>query len=319
MRVILLLVGVTVFLAGNLSIGNLVFLVSLQQMVSSPLEQMNQLFTRIRRLTKRAADLFDIVTEEDPLHDIKNAVELPFLKKELRVEDVHFAYAKKRGILSEISFSLKPGTITAIVGRSGAGKSTLALLLMRFYDPEFGTITWDGIDLKKVKRSCLRKKMTLILQDTTLFNRSLKDNISYGEKATFAQIKTAAKLAHAHTFISQLPKGYDSIVGERGVRLSGGQRQRIAIARALLAKPEVLIMDEATSHLDSETELAIKEAITSLHGKNTQVIIAHRLSTVLQADNIILMDEGRILAQGSHKQLLQHPLYQRLCKLQLEK
>jgi ATP-binding cassette subfamily B protein len=193
------------------------------------------------------------------------------------------------------------------------------MLLLRFYDPESGSIGWDGIDLRKVKRSSLRKRGILILQDTTLFNRSISENIAYSKPASSKKdIENAAKLAHAHEFILQLPNKYASIVGERGVRLSGGQRQRIAIARALLSKPDLLVMDEATSHLDAETERAIKEAIRYLHGKHTQVIIAHRLSTVQHADNIILMDKGRIVAEGSHKELLEHPLYRKLCKLQLQ-
>jgi ABC-type multidrug transport system fused ATPase/permease subunit len=221
--------------------------------------------------------------------------------------------------LHDVSASLKAGTTTAIVGRSGAGKSTLAMLLLRFYDPDDGSIRWNGIDLRDASRESLRNKTTLILQDTTLFNRSIAENISYGKPNVMqSDIEHAAKLAHAHDFITHLPNGYGSIVGERGVRLSGGQRQRIAIARALLVKPELLVMDEATSHLDSETELAIQDAIRYLHGKHTQVIIAHRLSTVQHADNIILMDKGKILSQGTHNQLLRHPLYRKLCKLQLQ-
>ena len=319
-RAILIIVCIIAVKSNTLTIGELVLLVTYQQLSYSPLEKLNQLFTRLRRVTKRASHLFDIAAEIDPLADAPDAVNLSQLKREIRFEDVHFEYSKKLHTLHEISLSIKPGTTTAIVGRSGAGKTTLAMLLARFYDPDAGKITWDGIDLRKTKRSSLRNKLTLILQDTTLFNRSIADNIAYGKpSASQSEIEKAAKLAHAHEFIKTLPKGYHSIVGERGVRLSGGQRQRIAIARALLGAPELLIMDEATSHLDSETELAIKEAIEYLRGKHTQVIIAHRLSTVQHADNIVLMDNGRILAQGKHETLLAHPLYRKLCALQLHK
>lgn len=319
-RVILIVTCFIAVQSNTLTVGELVLLVTYQQFSYSPLEKLNQLFTRLRRVTKRASHLFDIAAESDPLADLPTAVNLPKLQKELRLTDVHFEYSKKLHTLHEVNLSILPGTTTAIVGRSGAGKTTLAALLARFYDPDAGKITWDGIDLRKTKRSSLRSKITLILQDTTLFNRSIADNIAYGKpKSSQLEIERAAKLAHAHDFIITLPNGYKSIVGERGVRLSGGQRQRIAIARALLGKPELLIMDEATSHLDSETELAIKDAIDYLRGKHTQVIIAHRLSTVQNADNIVLMDNGRVIAQGKHEILIKHPLYNKLCKLQLHK
>lgn len=319
-RAALLIAGVFAVKNGNLSVGELVFLTSLQYLTFLPLERLNQLFIRIRRVARRSSNLFALVAEADPLADKPDALNLPVLKKEIKLENVHFHYSKNLDALHDINLSIKSGTTTAIVGRSGAGKSTLAMLLMRFYDPDEGKITWNSMNLKDAKKSSLRKKMTLILQDTTLFNRSIAENIAYARPdASKKDIEEAAKLAHAHDFIKQLPKEYNSIVGERGVRLSGGQRQRITIARALLLKPEVLIMDEATSHLDSETEVAIKSAIKKLHGKYTQVIIAHRFSTILHADNIVLMEKGRILAQGRHKELLKHPIYRKLCRLQFHK
>jgi ABC-type multidrug transport system fused ATPase/permease subunit len=320
MRIVLLIVAAFGVKNGTLTIGQVVLLISFQQLTFTPLEHIHRLFTRLRRVAKRVSHLFDIVAEEDPLHDVSAAVEITKLKKGVTLQDVSFRYGRKMHALHGVTAKLQAGTTTAIVGRSGAGKSTLAMLLLRFYDPIDGSIQWDGVDLRNIKRESLRKKTTLILQDTTLFNRSIYDNVSYGNpSATKEQIEYAAKLAHAHEFIMELPEGYGSIVGERGVRLSGGQRQRIAIARALLVEPELLVMDEATSHLDSETELAIQEAIQYLHGKHTQVIIAHRLSTVRNADNILLMDKGRIIAQGKHAQLLRNPLYKRLCRLQLQK
>jgi ABC-type multidrug transport system fused ATPase/permease subunit len=319
MRVILLVFAAFSVHSKAITVGQVVLLISFQQLTFSPLDQLNRLFTRIRRVSKRVSHLFDIIAEEDKLEDSHDAVDLPKLKKKISFNNVTFKYGKKMHALHNVSVSMPAGTTTAIVGRSGAGKSTLAMLLLRFYDPDSGSITWDGIDLKKAKRSSLRNKSTLILQDTTLFNRSIYDNISYGKpEVTKEQIEKAAKLAHAHDFILKLPEGYSSIVGERGVRLSGGQRQRLAIARALLVEPELLVMDEATSHLDSETELAIKDAIEYLHGKHTQVIIAHRLSTVQHADNIILMDKGKVIAQGPHHKLLRNPIYRKLCKLQLQ-
>jgi len=320
MRAVLLVVAVMAVQNFRLTIGEVVMLASFQQLTFVPLQDLNQLFTRLRRVTKRASHLFEIVAENDPLADVPGAVPLKELSSEITFDHVHFEYSKHLQTVHDLTFSIKAGTTTAIVGRSGAGKSTLAMLLMRFYDPNHGTISWDGIDLKKATRTSLRQRLTLILQDTTLFNRSIADNIAYGKPNTSQKdIVAAARLAHAHNFIVGLPHGYKSVVGERGVRLSGGQRQRIAIARALLVKSDVLIMDEATSHLDSETEAAIKEAIQYLQGRQTQVIIAHRFSTVQHADNILLLDKGRIVAQGTHDELMKQTLYRRLCRRQIHK
>ena len=320
MRAVLIIFAIIAVRNNSLTVGEVVLLVSYQQLTFIPLEKLNQLFTRLRRVTKRASHLFVLAAEDDPLADASGSQALPLLKKGIVLEGVHFEYGKKLNTLHGINLNIKAGTTTAIVGRSGAGKTTLALLLLRFYDPDKGRITWDGIDLRNAQRASLRKRTALILQDTTLFNRTISENIAYSDpNADQKRIEKAAKLARAHEFILKLPKGYNSIVGERGVRLSGGQRQRIAIARSLLSEPDLLVMDEATSHLDSETEAAIKEAILYLHGKHTQVIIAHRLSTVQHADNIILMDKGKVLAQGTHKELLKHPVYRRLCRLQLHK
>ncbi len=318
-RAVLLVFAAKSVLAGSITVGQVVLLVSFQQLTFSPLQQLNSLFTRIRRVATRMQHLFKIIAEDDSLKDVSNAVTLGPLKKGITVESIQFKYGKKIHSLKNISLSIKPGTTTALVGRSGAGKTTLAMLLLRFYDPDSGRILWDDVDIRNASRKSLRSCVTLILQDTTLFNRTITENIRYGNpKATQKQVEEAAHLAHAHEFIKELPKGYNSVVGERGVRLSGGQRQRITIARALLIQPELLVMDEATSHLDAETEAAIKEAIKRLHGKHTQVIIAHRLSTVQHADNIVLMDKGRIVAQGKHKTLLKNPLYRKLCRLQLQ-
>ena len=317
-RIAVLAYALSCVFAGRLSIGEVVMLMTFQQLTFAPLELMHRLFTRLRRVVKRAAHIFEVVAEPDPLADRQAARELKKLKQGIVVEGLRFRYGKKSShALKGLSFEVKAGTTTAVVGRSGAGKSTLAMLLLRFYDPDAGRILWDGLDLREASKASLRSRTTMILQDTTLFNRSITDNIRYGRpRAGKREIVAAAKLAHAHGFILALPQGYDSVVGERGVRLSGGQRQRIAIARALLVNPELLVMDEATSHLDSETEAAIQEAIAYLHGKHTQVIIAHRLSTVMHADQILLMDKGAIVARGRHRELMKDPLYRRLCRNQ---
>lgn len=215
--------------------------------------------------------------------------------------------------LTDINLTLPAGTTTAVVGRSGAGKSTISSLLLRFYDPAAGCILWDGVDLRKASRSSLRRLATIVPQDTPLLNRSVRENIAYSKPdADLPSIIRAAKLAHAHDFISKLPKGYDSVVGDQGKRLSGGQRQRIAIARALLSEPSVLVLDESSSHLDTESEQAVQDCISiqQAKGGTTQLIIAHRISTVLHADQIVVMDQGRIVDVGKHHDLLERcPIY----------
>lgn len=203
---------------------------------------------------------------------------------------------------------------------TGAGKSTLTQLLLRFYDPDSGSIVWDDTPLKKATRASLRRQITLVPQDTTLFNRTVQENIAYGNPdASEADVIWASKRAMAHEFICNLPDGYDTIVGEKGVKLSGGQRQRLAIARALLMNPSLLILDESTSHLDTESEAAIQGALRDLRGKVTQLVIAHRLSTVLGADQIAVMQEGLVIACGKHTALLETcPLYRRLYELQFD-
>lgn len=318
MRTLILAYCVYKTFNGELTIGQFILVINYQQMTFAPLAQLNQLFTRIRRNAKRVAHLFEVIAETDPLTDKGRAVSP--LKKEISIENLNFKYSKKIPALKNINLKIPAGSITALVGRSGAGKSTLALLLLRFYDPNAGNILFDGINLKDISRNHLRNIVSVIPQDTSLFNRSIRDNISYGKQtASLAEIIFASKLAHANNFILKTQNGYDSVIGERGVRLSGGQRQRIAIARALLVKPSILIMDESTSHLDSETEKAINESIKHLHHKTTQIIIAHRLSTVLHADQIVVMDKGRIIAIGKHKELLNNPIYTKLYRLQFKK
>jgi len=320
MRTLVLAYCIYAAFQGMYTVGEVILFISYQQMTFAPLAQLNQLFTRIRRNIKRTAHLFEIIAEEDTLKDSPNAVVIKPLQKEIRLEDVHFEYSGRIAALHGLNLVIPAGTTTAFVGRSGAGKSTLALLLMRFYDPEEGQITYDGIDLRSIKKASLRKHIAWIPQDTCLFNRTIKENIAYGKQnASQTEIEAAARLAHAHDFIIKTRKGYNSLIGERGVKLSGGQRQRIAIARAILTTPSLIIMDEATSHLDSETEKAISESIRAFHHKTTQLIIAHRLSTILHADQIVVLDKGKIIAVGKHKELLHNPTYRKLYTLQFHK
>ncbi|MCK4586488.1 MAG: ATP-binding cassette domain-containing protein, partial [Gammaproteobacteria bacterium] len=226
---------------------------------------------------------------------------------EVRFEHVAFSYQADRPILHDISFTIAPGKKLAVVGASGAGKSTLARLLFRFYDVSGGHIFIDGQDVKEVTQESLRDSMGIVPQDTVLFNESLYYNLSYARgDATKEEIIEAAKQAQLHSFVESLPDGYDTTVGERGLKLSGGEKQRVAIARAILKRPKILIFDEATSALDSHSEQAILTALKNASAEHTTLVIAHRLSTIIDADQILVMDQGRIVEQGAHQELLEH-------------
>lgn len=219
--------------------------------------------------------------------------------------NVTFCYVPTSVALNDISFSILRGKTTALVGRSGAGKSTITQLLLRLYEPTSGKILWDGKDSSKISKMATRKTIAFVPQDPELFNRTISENISYGKPgASTAEILKAAHDAFAHDFITKTSDGYDSLIGEKGIKLSGGQRQRIAIARALILNPSLLILDESTSQLDSESEKAIQTYITASHPNRAQLIIAHRLSTVRKADNIIVLNEGSIIGQGKYEELL---------------
>jgi len=322
-------------------------LLAYQQMCFQPIIEFSRLFSRIRKSVRKLRDIIAVLRFPDPLADVENPVQIKELQSSIEFHGVCFAYEardsekkgtlsdvdlqRKRGVdassggcssptLSNLSIQIKAGTTTAIVGRSGSGKSTLISLLLRFYDPSSGNITWDGVDLKNISRQSFRQTTSIVYQDTTLFNRSLAQNICYGvPNASNLEMRKAAKLANIDDFIMSLDDKYDTIVGERGVRLSGGQRQRIAIARALIKNPSLLVLDESTSSLDSESEHAIQQSILSLHHHVTQVIVAHRLSTVLHADQIIVMDAGLVVGIGTHNDLRRNcPIYARLCSLQFD-
>jgi ABC-type multidrug transport system fused ATPase/permease subunit len=233
-------------------------------------------------------------------------------------DNVWFRYERGDDVLRGIRFTIRPGERVALVGPSGAGKTTIAMLLARFYDPTKGRILLDGIDLRRIRLRSLRRHIGLVLQDTFVVEGTVRDNIALGKPdATDDEIVAAAKLANAHEFIERLPQGYDTWVGEGGALLSVGQRQRIALARALLRQPTILVLDEVTSHLDAESEAAIQQAIERAMEGRTVLIIAHRLSTVKNADRILVLQDGRIVEEGTHEQLLaKGTLYRRLYELQ---
>jgi ABC-type multidrug transport system fused ATPase/permease subunit len=236
----------------------------------------------------------------------------------VRFEGVDFAYQRTRQILQQVSFEVPPGQRVAIVGPSGAGKSTIARLLFRFYDVTGGSVTVDGVDVRECSQASLRRAIGIVPQDTVLFNDSIAFNIRYARPdADTEEVRRAARLADLDDFITSLPEGYDTVVGERGLKLSGGEKQRVAIARVILKNPPILIFDEATSSLDSRSEQAILKALRSVSERTTTLVIAHRLSTIVDADEILVMDAGRIIERGNHGALLtREGLYAHLWQLQ---
>jgi ABC-type multidrug transport system fused ATPase/permease subunit len=277
--------------------------------------RVNEVFQRAIAAGKR---IFEILDTEPDIKDAPDAVELRDARGEVAFEHVTFSYEPGDEVLRDVSVVASPGQKVAIVGRSGAGKTSIVNLIPRFYDPDEGRILVDGHDVRTLTQASLRRHIAMVLQDTFLFNGTVRDNIAYARPdATDEQIVEAAKAANAHDFIMDLPNGYETEIGERGIRLSGGQRQRLSIARALLADPRILILDEATSSVDTESELAIQQALERLMEGRTTFVIAHRLSTVKHADKIIALDDGRVAEEGDHASLLRRGgVYRQMYELQ---
>jgi ABC-type multidrug transport system fused ATPase/permease subunit len=252
------------------------------------------------------------------VRDLPEAAPMPRIKGHVVFRDVSFGYGDAGEVLSEVSIEARPGERIALVGRSGAGKTTIINLIPRFYDPTRGQILIDGMDIREVQQESLREQIAMVLQDTFLFNGTIRENILYGRPdATDEEMIAAAKMANAHEFITSFPGGYEQEVGERGIKLSGGQKQRISIARAILADPRILILDEATSSVDTESEILIQEAMERLMRSRTTFVIAHRLSTVKNADKIVALDHGRVAEIGNHEALLDHGgIYAEMYELQ---
>lgn len=271
-----------------------------------PMRKISRQHNEISKAFAAAQDIWEVLDQDEKLPVKKNAKRISGLKDAITIEKLVFAYGEAEGpVLDKISFKIKKGQSVALVGESGGGKSSLIKLIQRLYDPVSGSILWDGIDLRDVNLADLRNQYALVMQETVLFNESIRHNIAYGGfKADQAEIENAAKIAFADVFIDTLPDGYDTVVGERGNLLSGGQKQRIAIARAVLADAPVLILDEATSSLDPESEQFVKSAIHNLMKGRTSIVIAHRLSTVRRADKIFVLEKGKIVEEGTHDQLI---------------
>jgi ATP-binding cassette subfamily B protein len=290
---------------GMFTTGDVVLVNTLLAQLFRPLDMLGWVYRNIRQGLIDMEQMFDVIDTRAEVVDKPEAPELNVGAGHVRFENVRFGYEPEREILRGIDIDIAAGSMTAIVGPSGAGKSTLSRLLFRFYEPTSGRITIDGQDIKEVRQTSLRRAIGIVPQDTVLFNDSVGYNIGYGkEEPTQAEIEEAAKGAAIHDFIVSLPDGYDSEVGERGLKLSGGEKQRIAIARTLLKDPPILILDEATSALDSRTEAAIQATLGDVAARRTSIVIAHRLSTVVDADQIIVLDQGRVAERGTHAQLL---------------
>ncbi|MFZ0468054.1 MAG: ABC transporter ATP-binding protein/permease [Thiogranum sp.] len=304
--------------AGTLSIGDLVLINAFLLQLFIPLNFLGIVYSQLKHSIADMRAMFDVLELQPEIQDRTDAIALDVGNGDVRFDRVSFAYDPERPILHDVSFSVPAGHKVAVVGPSGAGKSTLARLLFRFYDVDSGRILINGQDVRAVTQQSLRAAIGIVPQDTVLFNDTLRYNIGYARPdADQVAIEAAARAANIHDFIVKLPKHYDTVVGERGLKLSGGEKQRVAIARAILKNPRVLVFDEATSSLDSHSEQVILESLGRAARDHTTLVIAHRLSTIVDADSIVVMEAGRIVEQGSHVKLLEHGgVYARLWELQ---
>ncbi len=318
--------GARLVINNQMTLGTLVAFLSYIISFYEPLRRLTEVDNTFQQAIAAGERIFELLDKKSDIRDAPDAISLDEIEGDVVFENVHFRYgddesilAKKQNVLHDISFHIEPGQAVALVGPSGAGKTSIANLLCHFYDPDDGCVLVDGHDLREVKVQSLRQHVAVVLQDTFLFNTTVRDNLRYGKpEASDEEMIAAAKAAYAHDFIQELPEGYDTEIGERGVRLSGGQKQRLALARAILADPRILILDEATSSVDAEAEYLIQQALEEVMKGRTALVIAHRLSTIRDADKIIALEDGYIREVGSHQVLLaKDGLYSQLYRRQL--
>jgi ATP-binding cassette, subfamily B, bacterial len=308
---LVLLFGGWLVIHGHLQVGAILAFSAYIVMLQAPFQLLGMLIMLGQRAKASAGRMYQILDEQPAIVDRPGAIDLVECEGDVRFENVDFAYGDGPEILSGLSLHLRPGETVAMVGRTASGKTTISRLLPRFYDVRSGSVRIDGHDVRDLTLASLRARIGVVLDEPYLFTCSIRDNIAYGRPdAELAEVEAAARAANAHGFISGLPDGYETVVGERGYTLSGGQRQRIAIARTLLLNPPILILDDATSAVDVQVEQEIHEALRVLMEGRTTLIVAHRLSTIGLADRVVLLDQGRIVADGTHSRLLETtPLY----------
>jgi len=315
----LLGVGVWLWQHGKITVGDFVLI---QVYILGLVDQIWNFGNTLRRVYDAFADaseMVDILETPHAIQDVQGATVLHCTEGTIEFKDVEFGFVEERNVLKDFSFQIAGGEKVGLVGPSGAGKSTITKLLLRLYNPRGGAISIDGQNISTVTQASLRELISYVPQESVLFHRTLRENIAYGKQdATMDEIIEAAKKAHCHEFISKLPEMYETYVGERGIKLSGGERQRVAIARAILKNAPILVLDEATSSLDSESEALIQDALAKLMQDKTVIAIAHRLSTIMKMDRIIVMEEGKVVLTGTHNELLaqESNLYKKLWKIQ---
>ncbi len=315
---VILVFGGSLVMNGSLSAAGFIAFIAAFSQITRPVRAFIDQFAHINQGVAAGERIFALLDDKNEINDMAEAKDFEGLKEKIEFRDVHFSYDESREIIHGVSFEVRKGETVALVGPSGGGKSTLSELMERFYDINSGDILFDGVSIRDLKQESLRSAMSLVSQETVLFNDSIKSNIALGRRdATDDEIIEACKVANAHNFIMESPEGYDTNIGDRGAKLSGGQRQRLSIARAVLKNPEILILDEATSALDTESEKLVQDALTKLLKGRTSVVIAHRLSTIMNADRIFVIDEGRIVESGKHDELLaKGGVYAKLVELQ---
>ncbi|HJU04611.1 MAG TPA: ABC transporter ATP-binding protein [Nitrospiraceae bacterium] len=311
--------GGTQVIQGTVSPGDLFAFVLFAGILIGPFGSAARVFAQIKEAQGAMRRVFEILDTQPDVSDRPGAAIMPPIAGRIDLQRVGFAYDPRQPVLTEVSFEIQPGEMVALVGPTGAGKSTIVNLIHRFYDPTEGAVLIDGHDLRSVQIESLYRQIALVPQETILFGGTILDNIRYGrEEATEDEVMEASRAAHAHEFISTMPDGYQTVVGEKGVNLSGGQRQRLAIARAILKNPRILLLDEATSALDTESERLVQDALERLMEGRTTVVVAHRLSTIQRADRIVVLSKGRIVEQGNHEELMgKKGLYHYLYTLRL--